>query len=453
MNEWALPLIDFHTHIGKVKIETTKGASQRINRPQDILDLYEKLKFEIHQRISNKPSDYYIELPPIENFSRPLYPLVKQLLDHNDGKIRGWLVDHVVTFPFNDIFHKKTSPKFIKSNQYVRHQTQSWDYSFRFFPFCRVDPTDEGADKELIDSVNLGMRGVKLHPMSQNWIEKITSSESKQVLQTIGKVGVPVIFDVPNKGVAIDITTVSEDARKDSNLPINVVLGHTGFDYSSPEIFDCLAKPDMFTETSGMRGEDVKIFFKNVMKINDWENKIVFGTDHNYFSVLQAADFITFLFSFEFKELLSESDNANKNPFVIASMILGGNALRIIPSAWHSNMITSNNKQFKTKFSNLTSTLKKFSQKRGNYATIDLANSNKDNLVQILTLGIESKKISFIINDNKSQKECILQQNLDGLKIIEEIPKLWDLSSEIIINEEIDFPELTSNKIVEIFEE
>ena len=35
---YSFPLNDLHTPIGKVSIETTKGPSQRINRPQDILD-------------------------------------------------------------------------------------------------------------------------------------------------------------------------------------------------------------------------------------------------------------------------------------------------------------------------------------------------------------------------------------------------------------------------------
>ncbi|MFX0125897.1 MAG: hypothetical protein ACFFAE_19910, partial [Candidatus Hodarchaeota archaeon] len=136
-----LPLVDFHTHIGRVKIETTKGASQRVNRPQDIINLYEKLQYEIHRRISQDQSKYYVTLPKTEELSQPLLPVVRRLLELKSTKSRGWIVDHIVCFPFNDIFHMKTSPKFVKSNQYVRHQTQSFDFSFRFIPFCRVDVT------------------------------------------------------------------------------------------------------------------------------------------------------------------------------------------------------------------------------------------------------------------------------------------------------------------------
>ena len=61
--ERCLPLVDFHTHIGRVKIETTKGASQRVNMPKEIIQLYEKLQYEIHKRIDQNPDDYYITLP------------------------------------------------------------------------------------------------------------------------------------------------------------------------------------------------------------------------------------------------------------------------------------------------------------------------------------------------------------------------------------------------------
>ena len=69
---WNIPLVDFHTHIGKVNIETTKGASQRINRPQDIIDLYEKLKYELYSRLESDPDKYYITLPPLDDFVNPL---------------------------------------------------------------------------------------------------------------------------------------------------------------------------------------------------------------------------------------------------------------------------------------------------------------------------------------------------------------------------------------------
>ncbi|MFX0152105.1 MAG: amidohydrolase family protein [Candidatus Hodarchaeota archaeon] len=414
-----IPLIDFHTHIGRVKIETTKGTAQRVNRPQDIINLYEKLQYEIHKRISQNQSNYYVTLPSAEELAHPLYPMVRKLLESNGSKTRGWIVDHIVCFPFNDLFHKKTTPKFVKSNEYVRQQTQSFDFSFRFLPFCRVDATDEGAPEEVKNSVGLGMRGLKLHPMSQGWVEKIVSTNCKKTLQTAGKLKIPIIFDVPNKGVAVDITTISEEARQEVDFPMNVVLGHSAFDYSSPEVFECLSKDAMFVETSGMRGKDVEIFFSNVMKTGGWEEKILFGTDSNYFGVLQAADFITFLLSHKFKDLI-EKNGYDIEPLIAAAKILGGNALRIIPPLWvikgqvSQKIQKSSKKGFITNLPILKTSLKKFTTNKNNIATIDLAKLQNKNLsVQILTMRQIDHKLSCVLETKDKDQKIILRSISD----------------------------------------
>jgi len=422
-----LPLVDFHTHIGRVKIETTKGASQRVNRPQDIINLYEKLQYEIHRRITQNQDAYYVTLLEAEKISQPLLPAVQMLLELNSNKSRGWIVDHIVCFPFNDIFHKKTSPKFVKSNQYVRHQTQSFDFTFRFIPFSRVDATDEGAIEEVKASVALGMRGLKLHTMSQGWIESIVSTSCKEVLQTAGELSIPIIFDVPNKGVAVDITTIAEEARQEVNYPINVILGHSAFDYNSEEIFNCLNKDQMFAETSGMRGKDVEIYFNNVVKVNRWEEKILFGTDSNYFGVLQAADFITFLLSHKFKELV-ESNSSDIKPLTAAAKILGGNALRIIRPSWFKNPQEtlkehrSSSKGYSTNLQILQTNLKQILTKENITGTIDLAKpETKEHAVQVLSIEHLGRKISFIL-ETKDNYQNIILSPISNLERIDSIP-------------------------------
>ena len=125
---YYIPIVDFHTHIGKVSIETTTGKSQRINKPQDILELYEKLNYELFKRISSKPDDYYIKIPEdASSFVSPLHPFINSLYSNlMSKKTQGILVDHIVTFPFNDIYHLETKPKFVKSNEFVRKNTQKF---------------------------------------------------------------------------------------------------------------------------------------------------------------------------------------------------------------------------------------------------------------------------------------------------------------------------------------
>jgi hypothetical protein len=327
---WSIPLIDFHTHIGKVPIETTKGSSHRTNRPQDILDLYEKLKFQLYSKIQSESNKYYISLPDRDDFVKPIFPIVKDSF-YSELNLNGWIADQIVSFPFNDIFHTKTNPKFVKSNEYVRHSLNKFEFAFRFIPFCRVDATEDKASDEVINSASLGAKGLKLHPLSQHWIEKIISEETKNVLHTAGKLQLPIIFDVPNKGVAADITEISNQARQEKATPIEVILGHNGFDYSSPEIFEYISQKGMYTEISGMRGSDVGIFFQNIVNVSNWTDKILFGTDANYFSVLQAVDFISYLLTYEFLDLIQSDTKNIVKPLEIVSKILGLNAINLLP--------------------------------------------------------------------------------------------------------------------------
>jgi hypothetical protein len=408
--------------------------------PKNIIQLYEKLQYELHKRITQNPADYYISLPPADGISKPMYPFIKHLFDSNGKKSRGWIVDHIVNFPFNDIFHQQTKPKFVKSNQFIRHQLYTFDNTFRFIPFSRCDVTDEGAEEEVKNSINSGMRGLKLHPLSQGWINKIVSDNCKNVLKTAASLSIPIIFDVPNKGVALDITSISEEARSEVTFPINVILGHNAFDYSSKEIFDCINIKDMYSETSGMRGKDVEIFFKNVMEIKGWENKILFGTDSNYFGVPQAADFITFLLSTKFLDLLAENET-DVSPLTAVSKILGGNALRIIPNPWKIN---TNNTENQTKGPKKKSnkiklkgdipifikSLKKYLNQTNNFATIDLAKIPQlEGTLQVLTLGNISDEKSYIISLDKKYQKITFFPYLNKLEpeskvLVEDISKV-----------------------------
>jgi hypothetical protein len=272
-----------------------------------------------------------------------------------------------------------------------------------------VDPTDPDSVQEIQSSIGLGMSGLKLHPLSQGWVDKINSDETKSVLQAAGDLQIPVIFDVPNKGVALDITAITQEARQESESPVNVILGHTGFDYSSPEIFDCLKQDGMYAETSGMRGKDVELFFEHVTDVPGWEEKLLFGTDHNYFSVLQAADLITFLLTKRFAKILEEKNHPMSST-TIAGKILGTNALELLPSAWQGSINVTGKKKYKTTLDIMQQALKEFISKDGQYIKIDLGiNPNDSKTLQIITFGYNNTKHSFVIFQSEDFRDIILE--------------------------------------------
>ncbi|MHA2343681.1 MAG: hypothetical protein ACXADW_17585 [Candidatus Hodarchaeales archaeon] len=159
-----------------------------------------------------------------------------------------------------------------------------------------------------------------------------------------------------------------------------------------------------------MRGKDVEIFFDNLMaQVPNWENKIVFGTDHNYFSVLQAADVISYLFSNKFTNLLDERDQAVESICAI-SKILGGNALNLIPVSWKKPESKVKSKKYRLKLGIFQKATKNFISTEGKFIKIDLGeNMKKNQILQIITFGEKEARLSFSLQETSTGEEVILR--------------------------------------------
>ena len=95
-------------------------------------------------------------------------------------------------------------------------------------------------------------------------------------------------------------------------------------EYTKDELYEFFKDPSIYAETSGLRGYDVPLFFKRMKSlVPNWSSKIIFGTDYNYFSLPQATDFLTYLFTKEFHE---ELDGTPED----IQRILAGNILSIV---------------------------------------------------------------------------------------------------------------------------
>ncbi|MHA1220280.1 MAG: amidohydrolase family protein [Candidatus Heimdallarchaeota archaeon] len=334
--ELKLNLVDMHTHLGKEEVVRGKGKDFRIVRPKDHIDFYEKLKYDIHKRMTAHPEDYaYIPPTNPKRFSQPATKLQENIFkEKRTTQNIGWLADKIVTFPLHDILFAKTSPHFVKSNNYILTRAQNLEYGSRLVPFCRVDPNDEDkAIDEIKRCVDYGARGLKLHPLSENWIEEIVTEKVIKVVQTAIEHKLPVIFDCQNYQTAQEIHQVTMEVRdRTKNTDFTVIIGHFGFDYLTPGMFELLGDPNIKTETSGMRGDDCAIFYRNcINNVEDWHLSAMYGSDHNYFSVPQASDHLTFLFSNKAKDL---GITYNQIRYV-----LGINAFKIMKIYWPTKVI------------------------------------------------------------------------------------------------------------------
>jgi predicted TIM-barrel fold metal-dependent hydrolase len=441
----TLNVIDTHTHLGKEETVRGKGKGKefRIIRPKDHLDFYEKLKYDVHKRVTAYPEDYAYTLPENpKEFSLPATELQKLIFkEKRTTQNIGWFADKIVTFPLHDILQSKTDPHFRQSNNYILTRAQTLEYGSRLVPFCRVNPSDEEkAVDEIKRCVDYGARGLKLHPLSEEWIEEIVSDKVIDVVRTAIEHKLPVLFDCQNYKTAQEIHQVGMEVRAQSNVKdFTLIVGHFGFDYLTPGMFEILSDPNIKTETSGMRGDDCEVFYKNCIDlVDDWHFSTMYGSDHSYFSVPQASDHITFLLSNTAKELGITFEHIRH--------ILGINALRILKIYWPTKVIDRkgiskskvvwedfNKIMDCTHYEDLAKTVTALSEISGVYFNTDsLFDPTGENVYEEL----------FILNifaDIIDLRRSFVVQHTDENKLkVSEITKLMDYASKItqILEEE-----------------
>ncbi|MEM2959217.1 MAG: amidohydrolase family protein [Candidatus Jordarchaeaceae archaeon] len=317
-------VVDAHTHIGREEVLEYGKKAYRTNNPKLTLDFYQRLQFEVMKAMKVNFGKYCFV--PSEPFTKP--PPLLGMLQENAPGIRsiGWTVDKFVAFPFNDTTAYNTSPSFQLPNEMVLSRGRVLPYSLRMLGFVRVDPHEgEKAIEEVVRCSQRGARGLKLHPISQKFLGAVTSENVRNVVVAAARNGLPVLFDCRYYSTAEDIYHLTQEVRQElGGGDFAVIVGHSGMEYTRDELYEFFKDPCIYAETSGVRGYDVPLFFKKMKKyVPNWSSKIVFGTDYNYFSLPQATDFLSYLFTKEFR------DEIGGTPQDI-QRILGGNLLSII---------------------------------------------------------------------------------------------------------------------------
>lgn len=316
-------VVDIHTHIGKEKVLDARGETFRSNNPRQTIDFYHRLQFELKSSMDASPSSYRYRLT--KPFTEP--PRALERFYGALGGSWGWAVDQFVAFPFNDYRAYSTTPSFMIPNDMVLRRSLTLPFSPRMLGFVRVDPHDgEAAVREIERCASMGARGLKLHPISQNFLDEINSREVREVVAAAANRGLPVLFDCRYYATAEDIYELVQSLRGEVNAErFSVVLGHSSMEYTRSGLYDILGDPNIYGDTSGVRGDDVQVFLRKLRDNleEEWSRKILFGTDFNYFTIPQAVDFLSYLFTWEFYEKLEAK-------LKDVERILAGNALSII---------------------------------------------------------------------------------------------------------------------------
>ncbi|MFW9793713.1 MAG: amidohydrolase family protein, partial [Candidatus Thorarchaeota archaeon] len=332
-DEFQLYIVDAHHHMGR-----EKGHR---NTPAGAYDFYASLWFEIQKQTKELKENDSLLFEPVSVQAPELASRIFNSRDSWKRLNHGWLVDRTVAFPYTDDYsspEKLGAPSFKVSNDKIASWTSRAPHSTRLIGFSRVNPLDDGflAVNELERSVNeLGLRGLKLHPLAQLFIDSIEEDASRKVVKRAGELGLPIIFDTRNMKTVVKIKRLVDSMRNDPECGdalrgLRVIIAHCGMSPGDSRLYEALKDPLIFGETSTLHDRDVPVLFENASeRLRLWSEKILFGTDFSFLSV-QALDIIMYLLSRNFPGTLSD-----------VQRILGGNTLSILRNPFRTSSGTS----------------------------------------------------------------------------------------------------------------
>jgi len=311
-----LVVIDAHSHVGadeeKIQNLNPMAASGTIDFYKRIYHKYlleEKNPIRLSSLVlfkeddEDKVYDVKFNVGPstvIKNLLQNLTENCKCGLHKSANEIfeNSWLIDLGVIFPFHDTFRNRLpEAEYRASNINIHRNTSSYPGALRFIGFMRLNP-QMGIDKiktEMDFGVGLGLRGVKLHPRSDLWLDEVNSEVMILTMIEAARRDLPVILDTRGKKTIVDIfSLVNRTLPKLGNIPsskLKVIIAHCAYGHiGDKEVYDILSHPNIYGEISMLHGDAVKNFYKEfanhyrrkgyLKKTGiPWSKKILFGTD------------------------------------------------------------------------------------------------------------------------------------------------------------------------------
>src|SRR6056297_1539396 len=166
----SFSLIDCHHHIGE-DVDGRKNLTYKGS-----LSFFRNIWKEIQRKYNDDLPDYFS--PKFKMLSiEP--PNIWKHLESNPLHKNSWVFDKFVAFPFHDKFRidqsNPASDQITYRTSNVRLSKFMVDDKIygRYIGWCRLDLHDgEKIIQELVDLVSkYGMKGLKLHPLSDDWNE------------------------------------------------------------------------------------------------------------------------------------------------------------------------------------------------------------------------------------------------------------------------------------------
>ncbi|MFX1322418.1 MAG: amidohydrolase family protein [Promethearchaeota archaeon] len=254
-------------------------------------------------------------------------------------------IDQGVVFPFQDVFRAKHPEALYRaSNINISRFTTRFPFSMKLIGYGRCDPMEgEKAVNEVKYAREvLGLRGLKLHPRSEGYIDKMTSEKVINVLVEAASYSMPVIFDTRGRGSILEIGKLIRSARNviQSNYPdllphFKVIIAHFAQgNIDDYEVYNTIVQPNTYGDLSMLHGAGAGNFFesfrrwfqsnrKESVDNRIWSEYLLYASDYPYFGDVHAEKLIIYIINKQFFDTGGTLQDVRN--------ILGLNQLRVLP--------------------------------------------------------------------------------------------------------------------------
>ncbi|MBN2154543.1 MAG: amidohydrolase family protein [Candidatus Lokiarchaeota archaeon] len=283
-------------------------------------------------------------------------PFLKKILEHleeiqdpsykdmNSRFEKQQLIDQACIFPFQDVFRDKMpEASYRASNTNIMRFTTRFPFSLRLIGYMRCDPQQgERAVREVDYGVQIGARGLKLHPRSEGWIDHIYGPDAVKVLVRATQYYLPVILDTRGKQSIFDIGELIKNTRNylQNHHPelvphLKVIIAHCAQgNVGDYDVYNTICQPNTWGELSMLHGKGAENFFKDFRNWYNstgmqqrtgkrWSENLLYGSDFPYFGPKHAFGLIYYLMNKEFFDSGGTLEDMQN--------IMGLNQLKLLP--------------------------------------------------------------------------------------------------------------------------
>jgi len=282
-------------------------------------------------------------------FTDRLYSELEKLgKRHSDLKEKSKFysfIDQGVCFPFQDVFRDKHPEALYRaSNINVSRFTTRFPFSMKLIGYGRCDPMEGEKALNEVKHVRevLGLRGLKLHPRSEGYIDKITSEKVINILIEAASYSLPVIFDTRGKSSILEIGKLIRSTRNVilSNFPdllphFKVIIAHFAQgNIDDYEVYNTIVQPNTYGDLSMLHGAGAGNFFEsfrrwfqsgNKKNVDNriWSEYLLFASDYPYFGDAHAQKLLKYIINKQFFDTGGTINDVRN--------ILGLNQLKLLP--------------------------------------------------------------------------------------------------------------------------